>query len=108
MTPKMSRTLFLSVVGLASLSISSHATTVGFGSGPASRSVLLSSGAVVPTTGLVLMGTFSNVGAIGAFDAALSIAANAANMEAAGGWAQFGLNPSNQQPYAGAAANLES
>lgn len=93
----MKKSILIACLGLEALCLSAGATTVGYSAGPSSRTVLDSTSANVAVGSLVWVGVFSNPAAF-AFNPALSIATNVANIESAGGWQQFGLNPSTQSP----------
>ena len=91
----MKKAFLFATLAWGALCLSVHATTVGYSAGPSSRTVVDSTSANVAAGSLVWIGAFNNPTGF-TFNAAVSIATNVANIEAAGGWEQFGLNPSTQ------------
>jgi len=94
------------VLFLASLLPSAHATTLGFGTLGAQRTLVdasLNQLAADPTS-LVLEGTFASESFT--FNPNLSILANYNSIVAAGGWNQFGLNTSTGLQDPGVTTNL--
>ena len=84
------------LIAIAAAAPFAGATTLGFGAGPASRIVVDSTSAEIPAGSLVWAGAFNNESF--SLNTGVDLATNVANIEAAGGWKQFGLNPSTGVP----------
>jgi len=84
----MKKLLFLVLAGFLGSNFACHATTVAFAASPADRIVVDSTSTEISTGSLVWEGTFSNTSF--SFNPSISIAANVANIQSAGGWQQFG------------------
>lgn len=88
----MKTSLFFVAASLAALLPTAHASSVTFGAIPTARTVVDASSAMV-TSGLVWVGTFTNLGGVASLDSGLTLAQNVANVKTTGGWKQFTFDP---------------